>query len=359
MGKQKASLRSGLVTAILICWLMPVICIVALSGLLLNSNYQKAIRQQIQSEVTSALQQVQTNLADAIWDSKAVSYDGIIRSAFRSYSQDGNSAQLYRATNDYMTQNFSRESRYRAAFLRYWGDGAQASSYALCRGTTGHDLLVQVKSTAPWIVEAMQDADTDLRFYNLDGNIYMARNILSSQFQPYATIAVLLDSSVILQSIQGITRASSLSLTVDDCTICQTEDAQPAKADWESDKAYGYDLDLDFYNVEKNRRHRIFIPKSVIQPNGNIPTWILEKKIEEIKDKYAGMGGFYIDKHPFKGHSFGFIDLSHNDEEDAKSENEKMKSSNSANDPIYSIDNYVLRVSTDNGETWADVGDDE
>nr|DAF95940.1 MAG TPA: Portal [Myoviridae sp. ctwVB15] len=134
---------------------------------------------------------------------------------------------------------------------------------------------------------------------------------------------------------------------------------RPAKADWESDKAYGYDLDLDFYNVEKNRRHRIFIPKSVIQPNGNIPTWILEKKIEEIKDKYAGMGGFYIDKHPFKGHSFGFIDLSHNDEEDANSENEKMKSSNSANDPIYSIDNYVLRVSTDNGETWADVGNDE
>lgn len=133
---------------------------------------------------------------------------------------------------------------------------------------------------------------------------------------------------------------------------------RPAKADWESDKAYGYDLDLDFYNIEKNRRHRIFIPKSVIQPNGNIPTWILEKKIEEIKDKYAGMGGFYIDKHPFKGHSFGFIDLSHN-EEDANSENEKMKSSNSANDPIYSIDNYVLRVSTDNGETWADVGNDE
>lgn len=134
---------------------------------------------------------------------------------------------------------------------------------------------------------------------------------------------------------------------------------RPAKADWESDKAYGYDLDLDFYNVEKNRRHRIFIPKSVIQPNGNIPTWILEKKIEEIKDKYAGMGGFYIDKHPFKGHSFGFIDLSHNDEEDANSENEKAKSSNSAADPIYSIDNYVLRVSTDNGETWADVGNDE
>lgn len=30
MGKRKISLRSGLVTAILICWLMPIVSIVAL-----------------------------------------------------------------------------------------------------------------------------------------------------------------------------------------------------------------------------------------------------------------------------------------------------------------------------------------
>lgn len=134
---------------------------------------------------------------------------------------------------------------------------------------------------------------------------------------------------------------------------------RPAKADWESDKAYGYDLDLDFYNIEQNRRHRIFIPKSVIQPNGNIPTWILEKKIDEIKEQYEKMGGFFIERHPFKKHSFGYIDMSHNDEADAENSGEKIKASNSADMPIYTIDNYVLKVSSDNGETWADVGDDE
>ncbi len=245
MGKRKASLRSGLVTAILICWLMPVVCIVTLSGLLLNSNYQKAIRQQIQSEAASALEQVQTNLADAIWDSKAVSYDGIIRSAFRTYLQDGSIVQLYRSTNDYLNQNFSRESRYRAAFLQFWGDSKEASAYVLCRGTTGHDLLVQVKTTAPWIVDAMQDADTTIRFYNLDGDIYMARNVLSSHFQPYATIAVLLDSSVILQSIEGINRVSSLTLTVDDCVICRITGDEAPQADWE----ICYNADADGHTV--------------------------------------------------------------------------------------------------------------
>lgn len=250
MGKRKISLRSGLVIAILICWLMPILFIVTLSGVLLNSNYQNAIRQQIQAEAASALTQVQMNLADAIWDSKAVSYDGIVRSAFRAYAQDGDSAQLYRTVNDYMTQNFSRESRYRAAFLRFWEDGRDASAYVLCRGTTGHDLLVQVKRAAPWMVDAMADADTAIRFYKLGSDLYMARNVLDSRFQPYATIAVLLDSTVLLQSLEGINRVSSLTLTVDDCVVTQLAGDETPREDWkiqQSVDADGHTITLYAY----------------------------------------------------------------------------------------------------------------
>lgn len=85
----------------------------------------------------------------------------------------------------------------------------------------------------------------------------------------------------------------------------------PPKPDWENEKALGYDLDLDFYDVERNRRHRIFIPKSVLQENGNIPTWILEKKIDEIEEKYPSSkwGGFFIEGHPFQGYNLGSKDI--------------------------------------------------
>lgn len=128
---------------------------------------------------------------------------------------------------------------------------------------------------------------------------------------------------------------------------------RPAKADWESEKAYGYDLDLDFYNLEQTQRHRIFIPKSVIQPNGNIPTWILEKKIAEIEETYRNRGGFYIERHPFKGHYFGSRDLTRYDDEE-KTSNESVRTSNA----VYSIQDYVLKFSTDNGETWENVEND-
>lgn len=225
---KKISLRSGLVSVILICWLMPIIIIATLSGILLNKNYRKSIQQEIRVEAENALNQVRKNIEDAIWDSKAVSYDGIIRGAYRSYLQDGDSAQLYRSVSDYLNQNFSRESRYRAAFVRFWGDDAGASAYVLCRGTTGYDLLMQCQRRAPQIVEAMEDTDTDIRFLYLDDSLYMARNLLDNHFQPYATIAVLLDPEVVFQSLEVIGRVSSLNLSIDSCSVPLTNgDAVP------------------------------------------------------------------------------------------------------------------------------------
>lgn len=241
---KRISLRSGLVSAILICWLMPIVIIVALSGLLLNNNYQKSIQQEIRSEAENALDQVRMQLEDAIWDSKAVSYDGIVRGAYRSYLLDGDSALLYRSVSDYLSQSFARESRYRAAFIRFWGDEADASAYVLCRGTTGYDLLMQCQHVAPRIVEAMADTDTGIRFLYLDDSLYMARNLLDNHFKPYATIAMLLEPEVIFQSLEVIGRVSSLRLWVDGCPVPLTGEAAAS-----GDGEIRYTLDVEGHEL--------------------------------------------------------------------------------------------------------------
>lgn len=129
---------------------------------------------------------------------------------------------------------------------------------------------------------------------------------------------------------------------------------RPEKADYESEKAYGYDLTLDFYDAEKTRRHRIFIPKSVIQPNGNIPTWILEKKIQEMEDQYDfnRYGGFSIEHHPFKGMHLGKRDWMYLDEEDDNDAKVKNSAVELTSNEIYTIIDDELCISTDNGETF-------
>ena len=68
---------------------------------------------------------------------------------------------------------------------------------------------------------------------------------------------------------------------------------KPPKPDWESAKAYGYDI----YIMDKGgfsdseRRVRVFIPKSVVK-DGKIPFWILEKKLEELGNKQITISPF-------------------------------------------------------------------
>lgn len=135
----------------------------------------------------------------------------------------------------------------------------------------------------------------------------------------------------------------------------------PEKADWESDRALGYDLTLDFYDTERSKRHRIFIPKSVIQENGNIPTWIIEKKIEEISDAYPfnKFGGFYIEDHPFKGYSLGEKDISGLDPKLYEKTGNTQKIYNATESVIYTVENSRVYKSIDNGNTWQEIGEEE
>lgn len=217
MKKQRASLRLGLQITILICWLVPVVIIVALAGALLGNSYQNSVEQEIDASAKNAMDYVQIQLEAAISDSKAVSYDGAVRSAYRTYQQNGNFAALYRSVTDYLSENFSREEQYKVVFISFWNELSEANAYQLGKGTTGYELLQQAQDSTPYILEEMADADTNIRFLTLKGQMYMARNLLDSSFEPYATVVMMLDPASIFQPLGAISRVRDMMLKIDDC----------------------------------------------------------------------------------------------------------------------------------------------
>ncbi len=215
MKKTKISLKIGLTTMIVICWLVPITIVIALAGVLFEKNNRTRLQQELDSSARYALHQVHLQLADAINDSKTMSYDGIVRSAYRSYQQDGNAATLYRSINDYLSQNFSRSTRYQAVFISFWDESVGADSYLLSSGTTGYNLLQTCHEASPRILEKMGDADTDICFLLMDGHLYMARNLLDSHFEPYASVVMVLEPSVLFQPLHTIPRIHSVRMIID------------------------------------------------------------------------------------------------------------------------------------------------
>lgn len=244
MAKPKISLKLGVMLTIVICWLVPIIIIVTLAGVLFGDNYRRGVQQEIAASAEYALQQVRLQLEDVVNDSKTMSYDGIVRSAYRSYQQSGDSAALYRSINDYLSQNYSRGENYKAVFISFWDKKADVDAYQLSSGTTSFELLQACRDCEMLILERMADADTDICFLLLEGNLYMARNLLDSHFQPYATVVMVLEPSTIFQSLNSIPRIHDIRMTIDDILFYLDEqDALVLAESGQGDILYEADVD--------------------------------------------------------------------------------------------------------------------
>ena len=69
---------------------------------MLEQSYERSARQETDDTAQFALMQIQTELENTINDSKSVSYDGVIRSAYLNYRENGNKITLYRSVNGYL-----------------------------------------------------------------------------------------------------------------------------------------------------------------------------------------------------------------------------------------------------------------
>jgi len=216
--KPRLSLKMGLITTIVICWLVPILIVVTVASTMLEHSYRTSVLREIDDAAKNGISQVQMRLGSAINGSKSVSYDGVIRNAYRKYQSDGMSFQLFRTSRDYLAQTFSRDDKYRAVFISFW-DPSIAQPYVTIGDTTSYQIAQVLPQHTKQILTAMADADTDIRFLYLDGELYMARNLLDSSFTSYATVVMLLDSQKIFGVLSSLSTMGSVRIALDDCCI--------------------------------------------------------------------------------------------------------------------------------------------
>lgn len=219
MKKAKTSLRGGLVGTIAICWIVPILIVVTMASILLSNSYRQSIQQELETGAENALGQVRLQLERAVSDSKSVSYDGIVRSAYRSYQQTGDRIALYRSVNDYLNQSFFRDEIYKAVFISFW-DESMGQPYVLSDDTTGYEVRLKFRRNEDAILETMTDADTQLRFLYVDGDLYLARNLMDSSFVSYASVVLMLDAQQIFKPLSLL---GDVWISLDDCLLQRDE----------------------------------------------------------------------------------------------------------------------------------------
>lgn len=249
--KQPGSLRTKLLRIILLCWVLPIAIILTVAGVLLRSNYERNLRSQLETDAGYVLRQEEL-LLDAVFESsKAVSYDGAVRSAYRDYLQNGDRTALYRGVSEYLSQTFARDERFQAVFVSFWED-LKIYPYIMSSGIRGYSIpRYYHRSVEPLLLEEMSEADTAIRILVYDRELYVARNLLDSSFRPYATVVMLCDKSGLLSSFDSIRGAGGVTLLLDDLMLDETGTLRQAENTESPDvDVLCYDGDLDGHRLQ-------------------------------------------------------------------------------------------------------------
>ena len=245
--KQPGSLR----TKLLLCWVLPIAIILTVAGILLRSNYERNLRGQLETDAGYVLRQEELLLNAVFESSKAVSYDGAVRSAYRDYLQHGDRTALYRGVSEYLSQTFSRDERFQAVFVSFWED-LKIYPYIMSSGIRGYSIPRNYhRSVEPLLLEEMAEADTAIRILVFDNELYVARNLLDSSFRPYATVVMLCDKSGLLDSFDSIRGAGGVMLLLDGLMLDETGTLQQAApAETEDGDVLCYDGELEGHRLQ-------------------------------------------------------------------------------------------------------------
>ena len=208
------SLRRRMITLMVICWLIPIAAVAVIFGTLLSRSYESAQQQQIEVSMQNAFRQLEIRLSAVIEDSKNVSYDGIVRSSYRSYQLDDDTAALYSRVNEYLNQRFSRDEKNKAVFISF--RNIDIGSHVISPGFPEYAVVRNYRDSAePLIMEQMAGEDTRIRFFVINDELYMARNLLDGKFVPYAAVVMLCNDQILFGSFDDLAGGVITEITID------------------------------------------------------------------------------------------------------------------------------------------------
>ncbi len=211
------SLKHGLIALIGVCWVLPVLLILALSGYFIRNNLQSRIDDTIETSVTNAMNMTKASVDSALAASRAASYDNVIQRAWAQFSEDADGVALYGSVTEYLSQQYSYDENFRGVML-YFVKNPATIYYASNRSNMGKtDPIRSYRTYAHEIaLELSGESSTQIRFFEANGVLYMLRNIVDSTFHPYAVIVMECDEEALFAPLGNIVWLTDASVNLND-----------------------------------------------------------------------------------------------------------------------------------------------
>jgi len=202
---------------ILLCWLLPMALAAGALGGYLTLGLGRQTRQAITEQFHLNLQMGADRVESAVEASRLPSYDPELRSAWTQYQQNGNYAGLYRRYSALFSRLYQSDSRFRYAVFCF-RHAPEERSITVVNGSSGlwsSQVRDRWRNHLPSVLRLAADLDTSVGFLKKDGQLYLVRNLMDSDYQPIGVLALALNLPYYFEDLSLLPWASAVSVELD------------------------------------------------------------------------------------------------------------------------------------------------
>lgn len=260
--RTKKQLKWTMVLLLLLGWVLPLTIIAYVMLYVTTSNINRQVERTIITSADSAVGMCETQMNAMVNASRNASSFPTVKKSWRQYKADGNHVQLYNNISEFLEQNYQFNGNLINTVLFFTEEPNQM--YYANRSSASYQEIQQFrKEVLPQVLAISPELDTDIRFLNVEGRIYLIRNLMDSSYQPYAVIVMELDQAGILGSLKntwGYTASQVYldgELLIDDASGRVKADKEILSANNRNSRIYKDGDDYYVYTVRKPERHYI------------------------------------------------------------------------------------------------------
>ena len=199
------SLKWGLIGIILACWILPIALIGGVTGYYISNNINHQIANTITASANNSVKNAVNQVDSAISASRYASYNQTVRNAYNAYLQSGDDVALYGQVTDFLAKQYKYDDKFLITTL-YFCDKPDNVYYTYNEtyNATYFGVREYQENVHNLVQKLSKTLDTDVGFLNVQGRVYMVRNILGGDYRPYAVLTMQLNTGTMFSGLRNV-----------------------------------------------------------------------------------------------------------------------------------------------------------
>lgn len=202
---KKHSLQWSMIRMLVLCWLLPLALLVLIMLFFMSTKLNGQTENTIISSSDKAVEICQMQMEEARLASRNASYLSTIRDSYYTYQKNHDKRKFYDTVKQFLAQQYKYNESFLSTMLVFLDDPDMVYyTYSNTKDATYTSVREFKRKGLSKVLDKAVDIDTNIELLNIEGHLYMIRNLVKSNFEPYAVIVMEINTDSMFKSLKSI-----------------------------------------------------------------------------------------------------------------------------------------------------------